>query len=979
MKLFQRFLVLASVLLLVSFPLVAQTTGTLTGSVTLDGEPLPGVTVTITSPSLQGTRVAVTDANGNYQFPALPPGNYNVRFNMEGMNDVTQNVRVSVASTSRADAIMQLSAVAQEITVTASAPAVLETQEIQTNIQEELVEALPLGRDILSTVSLAAGVNNNGPGGNQTISGAMSYDSIYNVDGVVVNEVLRGQPQTVFIEDAIQETTVLTGAISAEFGRFTGGVVNTVTKSGGNEFEGSLRANLTNPAWTDTTPFGEAEADSELNETYEATLGGRIIRDRLWFFTAGRYFETSAQRFLSRSAIDFTTGQEQTRLQGKLTGQITPRHSLVGTYTDVTDDQTNYSFGTSAEFSAIDPVRSVPQEQFSIIYNGILTDNFLIEANYAEKNLEFVGSGSEPGDFANATNVLIVPWGSWAGAPVFGTQGGVSERPSENWTIKGNYFLSTSGMGTHNIVAGYDDYTDSIRANNHQSGSDFTVYLYDEPTRAEGTLLPVVNPGNALIIYWPILQSSLGSDFNTTSFFVNDKWDLNQNLSFNLGARYDANEGTDEAGAKVADDSRVSPRLGATYDVFGDGRLRFGATYSEYSTKVSNGNVGNAASPAGSPSLLYWYYGGPAISGMTTTETLSAMWDWFQSIGGLNSTDTPFFLGGSTNGVSSVILDELESPGVDEWTVGVGTQLGANGFVRLDYQNREWNNFYTGRVDLGTGSVLDPLAGVELDISVTENSDDFTREYNAVLVQAGYRLFNRLNLGANYTWSELEGNYVGETSGSGPVSVAGNNYYPEYLGYAQRNPVGPLPQDQEHRLRAWASYDLPTPIGNFNFSLLQNFDSGAPYSLAGSIDVHQRAACPQCLPNPGYKNIPVGNTYYFSERGEFRTEDVSRTDFALNYALPIGPVNLFVQGEVFNLFNEDEIVGFDTTILTARSAACVQNVGPNAGQRCAAFNPFTEQPVEGVHWRRGSRFGNPTGPGSYQTPRTYRVSAGIRF
>ncbi len=245
----KRHALFAVAILLMAGSLFAQTTGTLIGNVTSDGAPLPGVTITVASPQLQGTRMAVSDVNGNYRIGALPPGPYTVVFELEGMQAVTRNVTVNVSGTSRADAAMVLSAVSEAITVTAEAPAVLETTEIQTTVKEDLVESLPMGRTITATVQLAPGVNNTGVGGNTVIAGAPSYDSVYYVDGAVVNENLRGQPQSVFIEDAIQETTVMTGGISAEYGRFTGGVVNTITKSGGNEFEGSLRDSFTDPSW----------------------------------------------------------------------------------------------------------------------------------------------------------------------------------------------------------------------------------------------------------------------------------------------------------------------------------------------------------------------------------------------------------------------------------------------------------------------------------------------------------------------------------------------------------------------------------------------------------------------------------------------------------------------------------------------------------------------------------------------------------
>src|SRR6266566_2028409 len=113
---------LLAILLLTTLPAMAQTTANLTGTVTTEGAPIPGVLVTITSPNLQGSRTASTDVNGNYNFTALPPGDYSVKFEMESMQPITRAVRVSLAQTARADAALKVSTVTESLTVTAAAP-----------------------------------------------------------------------------------------------------------------------------------------------------------------------------------------------------------------------------------------------------------------------------------------------------------------------------------------------------------------------------------------------------------------------------------------------------------------------------------------------------------------------------------------------------------------------------------------------------------------------------------------------------------------------------------------------------------------------------------------------------------------------------------------------------------------------------------------------------------------------------------------
>jgi outer membrane receptor protein involved in Fe transport len=1031
-----RFLAVLAAVLLIGIPAFAQTTSSLTGTVTLGGNPLPGATVTISSPNLLGSRTAVTDANGNYNFGAIPPGDYTVKFEMESMQTVTKTVRVGLAQTGRADAQMKLTAVAEAITVTASAPAVLETTEVQTNITAKLINDLPIGRTITATVSLAPGVTSSGPNGNQVISGAPSYDNLYMIDGATVNENLRGQPHDLFIEDAIQETTVLTGAISAEFGRFTGGVVTAVSKSGGNEFSGTFRDSFQSPKWTALSKGDTSRRTNNINQTDEATLGGRIIRDRLWFFTAGRYFkQNNPQNFKAGDnptpiqTQTFTFGRKQRRIEGKLTGQVTPKHSITASILDIKDDQTNNFFASypAMEPSNIDTARSTPNRFLTANYNGVITNSFLIEALAAKKTFAFVGSGGDarfPNDerrtFIEGTSGLF-NHGATAiggfGAPLFCGVCSEEDRDNKNWQVKGTYYLSTKGLGTHNIVVGYDNWMSTRRSDNHQSASDFTIGIYNAgaiQTNPDGRSINITAgpDGNTLIVWWPILESSKGTDLTTDSVFVNDKWDLSNKLSFNLGARYDKNQGKDGAHQKIADDSKTSPRLGATFDVFGNGRLRLNASYSEYVTSISDGNVADAASPAGSPSYLYWYYYGPQMNHVSSTQFFTQVYDWFKSVGYTSNKD--FLAGGKTNGLSSRIPFALKSPYVGEFTLGAGTQIGSHGFVRGDFISRKWSNFYVNETSLGTGQIFDPLLNGNADITNLITSNDLERKYRAVQLQGSYQMFSRLNLGANYTHSRLTGNHVGETGGSGPVPTAGPNSYPEYLNYANRNPIGVLSADQTHKFRGWASYDQPTRIGNFNVSLLERFDSGLPYSAVGSIDPRRRqcntaeVAAGECtaanlgkrvsIANPGYNFPPTSSSYYFSKRGAFRFDDLTATDLALNWNSPSfgGKALIFVEAELRNVFNEQAAISGDTTVFTNRSSG-----------NLLAFNPFTEKPIEcpnvaanytnglpnanclalGANFMKGPTFGKArstspttfTQAGDYQLPRTFLISAGVRF
>ena len=214
-----------------------STTATISGRV-VDGQgrTAPGVTITAESSALQGTQRVVTSENGDFIVTPLPPGLYTVSFELNGF--ATERRAVSLAPTQlvRVDVELGPASVETRVDVTARSVDVLtQTTQVASNYRQDLIAMLPATRDITTTLLLAPGVHPTGPGGNFSISGSMTFESLYMVNGVTATENIRGQvQQNLMIEDAIQETTIATAGIAAEFGRFDGGVVNVVTKSGGN-------------------------------------------------------------------------------------------------------------------------------------------------------------------------------------------------------------------------------------------------------------------------------------------------------------------------------------------------------------------------------------------------------------------------------------------------------------------------------------------------------------------------------------------------------------------------------------------------------------------------------------------------------------------------------------------------------------------------------------------------------------------------
>ena len=772
------------------------TTGALTGTVTAEGQPLPGVTITVASPAMQGTRTTWSYVNGDYNLAAIPPGEYTVTFEMEGMTTQVRTVTVGLARIDRVNAEMVPLPVAETVTVTAAALTVLETTEVQANYEARLVENLPIQRTLQSITLLAPGVVNRSPGGTGSIaiSGGEYFENLYLVNGAVTNENISGSTENLFIEDAIKETSVMTGSISAEFGRFTGGVVSAITKSGGNEFSGSFRDSLTNPSWTNASDFGEPKAASSTDDTFEATLGGRIVRDRVWFFAAGRYAETQTQSFYTASTVERPpVVLTDERFEGKLTAQLTAKHSLIASYLDYKTERTDWCQAGCWDDFAIDPWYAAPRYLGTASYNGILTSNVLVEVGYSTRSEKFQDYGGEdPSEVYGTPGRDGAVYGGFFGAPIFCGNCDVESRTNDYGWAKLTYYYASPRGGTHNIVAGYENFLEERYANNYQSASNFRLVIINKTPQRDSSfnVMPIITGrsgsafGHGDVLGWfPIFDLAEPSRFRTESLFLNDKWDLNRYLSFNLGVRYDQNDGSDASGNPVSDDSNVSPRLGVIADVRGDGRFRVNGSYSKYVARIWSVE-GERSGAGGNPAYIYYEYRGPTIFGLPVHQAFAQFFDWFNAQGGVGASHLIALSG--VPGYSTKIDGSLDSPNVVEYTVGLGAQLGTRGLVRVDYIDREWRDFYTNTNEPGVYSEPEPYGNV-YDLTLITNTNDLERTYKAVQVQGGYRFTDRLSLGGNYTWSEAWGNYM---DGDGVDYLLSTGHYAEYKVYPQFLPSG---------------------------------------------------------------------------------------------------------------------------------------------------------------------------------------------
>jgi hypothetical protein len=1000
----KRFAILTLLAGLVALPLFAQMnpTGTLTGHVTDGKVALPGVTVSATSPNLQGTRTAVTAVTGDYILTFLPAGEYNVRFELAGFQSLDTTIKISAAQISRLDATMPETKVAEVVTVTGTYETISSSQQVASTMDQNLLNSLPTGRTPVTAASLAPGVTVTGPNNALVISGAQSYENLYLVNGVAIMDNIRNTPHALYIEDAVQETTTQTAAISAEYGRFAGGVVNTLTKSGGNELHGTFRDSLSNDMWTAPTPVTVSRSDT-VNSIYEATLGGWILKDRLWYFLGGRSRKTTTTGQTYSTNISFPQTDDEKRYEGKLTFSLTPNHRIIGSYLKIDRTQTNNVFGTILDLASLDAQRELPTDLLAFNYTGVLSDTIFVEAQYSKKTMSFVGSGGDATDLINGTVIRdnVHYWRS--NSPAFCGVCGPERRDNEDWLVKGSWFLSSQSLGSHDIVLGYDSFNDIRKANNYQSGSNWIYWPTEYLTDASGKFVldPTLNQpipvlygdGSSDFTLWAMLAQSLGTQFRTNSVYINDRWRLNGHFSFNIGIRYDKNDGEDASHNKVITGSRVSPRLGISYDLNGDGNWLFNASYGYYVTAVANSIADKGA---GNPSSFGYLYLSDDLNTPDTCtaenpgaclnahQVLEKVFAWLLA-NGTDAAGRPLgreIAYGGIAGLSDIVAPGLQSPYAEEYQVGFSKRLGSRGLVRMDYVNRQYKDLYAVKTDATTGQVTDSL-GVTSDIALTINDKStYTKKYDGVTVQASYRVSDGLNVGGNYTWSHAYGNYIGETAGSGPVEAGSPYYYyPEYVQAKWNLSEGDLPTDQRHTGRVYLVWDLlNTRHHLLSVSFMESYFSGTPYGANGNIYSY-----PYVTDAPDYATPPVTVGYWFTPRDAFHTDNITRTDIGFNYSFRFpalgSDIELFIHPYVTNVLNEQGAVYEDQTVYTRYS-----------GSSWPLFNPFTTTPKEcpqgtaradcktmKANWQKGPNFGKPVGTADYQTPRTFSVSFGVRF
>ena len=933
--------------------------------------PVPGATVTATSPALQGERTAVTDEIGAYIIRGLPPGEYRVRFSMTNAANVDREVVVPLGGTAKLDATLRLG-VNETVTVEADAtPAPLVVTQTATNFEAAMINRLPVGRRPFEIAELAPGVTDNTMNvGQVAIGGAFAYDSLFLIDGVDTNDNLFGTSNNLFIEDAILETQILTAGISSEFGRFGGGVVNVITRSGGNTFQGSFRTNISRPSWTQETPFQRSRVPPQSNSTtlaksFEVTIGGPIIRDRLWFFNADRYEDSVIGRTFPETGGSYDDGTTNKRFELKITATPFTGHRVSGNFVNNATDNTNRpSINDQMSIEASTLVnRNLPNRLFVLNWNGVLTNKLFATAQFSEKSQGFRNTGGtltaiQESPFLSRGNFgLGVPADRHWNAPYFSALD-PEDRNNRQFAGSISYYLTTGSAGRHDFKVGGEHFNSWRTGGNSQSATGY-VYLTDFQI-VNGEVVPVfvaaADGSRTRIQNWLAFPGST-LDIYTKSLYVQDRWQINNRLTADLGLRYEDVD-TEATGDIVGADTRTwLPRLGISFDVVGEGRTVVQATFGRYAGRFTERAFGRNTN-VGTPSRVDLSYIGPNGTG----SDFAPAYDLSNYVvtGGNFPTANVFF------------ADDLTSPKTDEVTLSVGQQFRGSAYAKATYMWRTTNAFIEDFIDDPTASgktvvVRDGVNFGTFDNAVYDNTDAPRREYQAVQIEGRFSPFEWLPVQGSYTVQiKNHGNFEGEAANQ-PGNPTVWFDYPEMLPEERYYPYGRLDEFQRHKLRLWTTYSQSLgPAGRVDISPMWRVNSGLTYSHAAT-GIGMSAA--QVALNPGYARAnTTTNTLYFGGRGTENFAGYGMLDIAARYGIPVWKsAQPWIQAQVYNVLDNRKLIRWNTTV-TPDPASPLDEFGQRTGfVRGANYGTATAN-THFPAWSSGETGG-----------RTVRVAMGIRF
>jgi hypothetical protein len=884
---FRAFSLFLLATLLLSGAAFAQVTGGITGRVVgSDGSGLPGVTVEATSPSLQGSRTAVTDYDGSYRLLLLPPGQYSVSWTLSGfIPQKRPGITVYLGRDTAIDITLKVG-MAEDITVSAAAP-LLDTQSttLGTNFTTQSIETLPTGRNYSSIVQVAPGILSDATEDNSdqskiSVYGSSGAENAFYVDGVNTTNLEYGFQGKELNFEFIQEVQVKTGGYEAEFGRSTGGIINVITKSGGNTFSGdifgyydtdSLQSNPKSVTSTGGTGIGFTKKD------YGLDLGGYLIKDKLWFFAAYDKVSHDADIRLPVpfNATTVTSTSKRDLGSGKLTYNLTNNQTLVASFlqdprddTGAINDANHKLNGTPVTYSGL---QNFGGRDYALRYDGVFASNWLASAQVARhREANSVGPSSSAGDAIEYRDA----------ANDFRQTGGFGLIQSKEF--KRDFYGASIArfFGGHQIKFGTEYEKETADVSKRMSGGQQVDIFANS-----------VNPAKPIYrhFYWttpdatlanaPLSALNVSPSHRNTTAYLQDSWSARPNLQINAGVRWDRQEIIDASGIKQIDMKKdFAPRLGVTWDPGNDHRAKIYGSFGRYYEQIPMDLVIRSFSYERQPRIIN--YDPTSIVPNSSAEadfgTVSAI------LGGFTEPADP--------NIKNQYLNEFILGGERELLPHIS--FGVKGIYR-SYGN-VIEDFLCA--DDGTYCIGNPGKGImkeifTLDYSQTFPAPEAKRTYKGVQFDATKALNNNWQGMASYIFSKLDGNYDGEYApftniGADPNISAAYDYYDFFTNGSDLTKItnrGPLSNDRRHQFKASGTY----------FS---------PWKLSVGVSAYWRSGTP--LTRYGYSDAYSRYEFFLTTRGaEGRSPATYEADVHLGYPIEVGRTKINILLDVFNLLN----------------------------------------------------------------------------
>jgi outer membrane receptor protein involved in Fe transport len=902
-------------------------TGTISGHIQdATGAALPGVTVTLTSQDRGFSRSTVSDENGRYVFPAVPIGLFTVNASLQGFEtaQATDNL-VETERTTNVSFALKIGALTDTIEVVGESPIVDRTTVTQTTrLTRDEFDKIPVGRSYQALIGAAPGVVGTG---NVNSAGALTSNNIFVIDAVDTTDPTTGTFGTNLNFEAIQEINILTSAVGAEYGRAQGAVVNVVTKSGTNRFEGSFKYIFANDEWNAqndtvneiTGASLERVKFDKVNPTYSFAGGGPIWKNRAFFFGTWELIKSTSPQRQTAGLVpeDFQAVREDRYSNVRGTVQLAEGHTVWLKYYQspgegILRDDYWPGFGFPTGDREAITAQEQTAENWAGQWSGVLKDNWSIEAAVATYSSLITVGTFEPGILSNAPILSLADNKVYNGASF----DGFVERPREQFNVASNWFL-TLGQRSHNVKVGYDfQNLESASQFDFPNRQFYIAESYDPVTRT-----PTFGPNSSREDYDSGPSISTGK---IHAIFARDKMELTSRFSLEAGLRWERQTGDSDIGEATVDSNVIAPRLSATYDLSGEGDSLVTASYGRYYASIIQGFSDSFAQVA------------------QQTNYDNNVW---------NGSTFVFQNRVQVSGSSFRPNTDLKPYHMDEVTVGYQRQFGRSMGAGVRFISRSW------------GNLIDDVRTFNADQTIDRqvlNYDAAERSYRGLVLTAEKRFSNNWNAQASYTYSRTRGNHFAENftalgdyldaqcRQTVDLTVGTGGILPCAEVQNGSNKYGAPTYDRPHNFKLSAAYVRPVGPVNLTFGALTEALSKFRYEKIRTVNV----LFPETSTNSGNTA-----TYFYNERG---ADPVDGIEWYLDTSIEAtwriySTSRAGFRAEIFNITDHQEKLRSNNVVW------CGSEAGTGCSAAVANFGKATS---------RGSFRGGLAGT----TPRAFRFS-----